>query len=166
MIAAHAFASSCFRETAPYEVTKAVIKEIGSYAVASALTSSSVIMVAVSSNPAFLTVLAIGVAGAGAALAYSWLIDFAWKVSSRHHLTSPMDPVYATPNIEGLEFMKSYQGQFRKVRTKRHPNPKWGFRGDALPEEFFTGRSANREDYVGITSNDFGSGINWLIQLK
>jgi hypothetical protein len=154
-IGAQSFASSCFG----YEPSEAVIKEIGSYCAGTAMTC---ILLALSPTPAFWTVLAIGLAGATASFAYSELIKMAWKFSKDHHLGAGKS-VYATPNIEGQEFIKSYQGQFRKVRTKRTGRSSLG---DAMPVDLFDSRQATRENYVGITTNDFGSDIKWLIKLK
>lgn len=162
-IGAQSFASSCFGDTAPDKVTKAVVKEIGSYCAGAATTC---ILIGFTANPGFWVALAVGVAGAAASVTYSWVVNLAWKLSAQHDFLSPMDPVFATPNIEGSEYIKKYHGAFEKVRTKRDHLGKFGMWGDALPEEFFVGRPATIENHVGITSNDFGSGFKWLIKLK
>jgi hypothetical protein len=163
VIATNAFASSCFRDTAPDEVTKAVIKEIGGYAASSLAVTGTIVYFAIGSNPGFWVVLGIGLAGAAASVTYSWLVNVAWKLSSHHYLLRPTDSVYATPNIEGSEFIKSFQGQIRKVRTKRTGRR---YSGDAMPVDLFDSRQATRGNYVGITTNDFGSSFKWLIKLK
>lgn len=158
MVAAQSFASACFGDAVPSNVKKAVIKEVGSYCVAYAVTET-LILVCLSSNPGFWVALAIGLAGAYAGFKYSKFIDVIWKMSSRHDMG--IDPIYATPNIEGNEFLESYRWEFRKVRTKRTGS---SLLGDAEPVDLFFGRPATRENYVGITTNDFGS--KWLIRLK
>lgn len=161
-IAAHSFASSCFGDTTPNKVTQAVIKEIGSYCAGTA----AVALVALAPNPGFWVVLAVGVGGAIVSLAYSTLVDIAWKFSSQHDFLNAMDPVYATPNIEQSEFMKRHPWPLNKVRTKRKANYSWEYSAEALPEDFFVGHPANSENYVGITSEDFSPNLKWLIKLK
>lgn len=165
-IAVNTFGSSCFRRSAPSEVTKNVIEEIGGYAaqyLTIELALRRIAIISVSSNPSFWVVLGIGVLGATAPVAYSTLVDLVWKISSDRH--KGLTPIYATPNLEDMGFA-SYTGHFRKVRTIIRADSKWGFGGEAEPADIFSPRRATRENYVGITSDDFGSSFKWLIKMR